>query len=193
MTTSTQEVILPLNPFKGARESIIDPDTGRSISHARLAKRIGVTKLSLIRLEQGTFNDPLPRVLDYFCNRGFNYLSLTDGYINYQHQMRVAHAYYFGLYLDAKPDEPVHPFAQLRGERNLTEVSKSLCLPQSTLSRFESDYRSQQSVPKVLINVLPVLGYPDEQISEFIQTYKDWRLRALGKNVVKFDDYVKEM
>lgn len=188
MTTLQEVPSSPINPFKEARECIIDSDTGRSISHAVLAKRIGVTKLSLIRLEQGTFNDPLPTVLNYFCNNGFNYLALTDGYINFQYQMRAANAYYFGLDLECDPSVELHPFAQLRmkalNQPNHMKVAKDLCLPQSSIHLFETKPRSQKSVPKTIINVLPVLGYSDQQISDFLACYKDWRARMLGKNVL---------
>jgi DNA-binding XRE family transcriptional regulator len=185
LTNPTQ----PINPFKAIRESIKDPTTGRHISHAALAKRIGCTKLSLIRLEQGTFNDPLPTVLDYFIKQGYNYLSLTDGYINFQHQTRLQNCYLFGTSLTIDVSSPDHPFKQLytRVHSNPTEVSKRLCIPQATLSKFERDPRGQQSVPKTLINVLPVIGYTDEQISQFLYDYKDWRNRYLGKNVVSIE------
>lgn len=186
MTTDQQEVIAPTNPFKEARESIIDSNTGRSISHAVLAKRMGVTKLSLIRLEQGTFNDPLPTVLNYYTSHGFNYLYLTDGYITYQYQMRMRNFLYFGPDLECDPLSALHPLAQLRGTRNHMHVAKSLCLPQSTIARFEKDVRAQQTVPKTIINVLPVIGYTDEQIHSFLTCYKQWRSRVLGKNVIKF-------
>jgi DNA-binding XRE family transcriptional regulator len=187
---------VPVNPFKEARESIIDGDTGRNISHATLAKRIGCTKLSLIRLEQGTFNDPLPTVLNYFIDRGFNYLYLTDGYINFQHAMRMKNYHYFGPNLECDASSDAHPFAQLRSRvildngvvgANSMQVSKALCLPQSTLVRFEGDVRSQQTVPKAIINVMPTIGYSDAQITSFVECFKDWRGRFLGKNVISIE------
>ncbi len=179
----------PVNPFKEARESIIDPATGRSISHANLAKQIGCTKLSLIRLEQGTFNDPLPVVLNYFVNLGFNYLALTDGYIDYQHAMRRRSAFYFGDNLEFDTFSEEHPFSQLRNRegavsRNQNQVSKELCIPQATINTFERDPRTQQSVPKIIVDVLHQLGYSDDQISSFLKGYKLWRQIVLGKNVV---------
>lgn len=187
MTVQTTQ---PPNPFKEARESIIDPVTKRSISHHQLARKMGVTKLSLIRLEQGMFTEPLPTVLKYLINHGFNELALTDGYYNFQHHMRVANAYYFGPHLEFDITSVIHPMGQLRHNRgvNPTECAKALCLPQSTLVYFETKYRRQQSVPKCVINVLPVLGYSDDQISSFLKDYKDWRNRALGKNVVDFGE-----
>lgn len=181
---------LPINPFKEARESILDSYTGRSISHHELGKKIGVTKLSLIRLEQGTFVDPLPNVLEYLVGQGFNELALTDGYYGFQYQMRLRNVLYFGPYLEFDLSSETHPFEQLRNcsyngaGANPTQCAKDLCLPQATISHFETKYRQQKSVPKSIINVMPIIGYTDEQITSWINAYDDWRKRRTGRNVI---------
>lgn len=187
---------LPINPFKEARESILDSYTGRSISHHELAKKIGVTKLSLIRLEQGTFVDPLPNVLQWLVDQGFNELALTDGYYGFQYRMRLHHLLYFGTDLEFELSSETHPFEQLRNGViigagpsarigvNPTQCAKDLCLPQATISHFETKYRQQKSVPKSIINVMPIIGYTDEQITSWINSYEDWRKRRTGRNVI---------
>ena len=175
---------LATNPFKEARLSIIDPDTNRSISHAVLAKRMGVSKTALIHMEHGFFPEPLPKVLAFLANRGFSELSLTDGYYNFQYQTRISHPRYFGDHLEVDVYSVVHPLDQLHarspGYVSLTQMCKDLCLPQSDIAKFIKNTK-QQSIPKIFLATLMQIGYPEHEINLISSQYLSWRLSRKGQ------------
>jgi transcriptional regulator with XRE-family HTH domain len=169
----------PTNPFKRLRGNL---------TLEALANRIGVSKQALIRLEQGTFNEPLPNVLSFWVTeRGYSELSLTDEYTEYQRLVRARHWHYFGPILHAEFNVETHPFRQLRHnvKVNPSEVAKALCIPQGTLNHFEKKWRTQQTVPKLLVDVLQIIGYPYEDVLLFCSTYKIWRQNNLNGTVVE--------
>lgn len=159
----------PLNIIAAIRHSL-------NLSHTEWAKRIGISKHALIRLEQGTYSEILPVVMEWLLNNTtYTELLLTDSYADFQTKTRALHRLYFGA--DLKVDSTdEHPLRQLRGSRNLAELAKDLCLPYSTLAYFERNYKQQKSVPKNLVNVLREIGYSHQQIVEFRLAYDEFRV-----------------
>lgn len=158
----------PVNVFKELREA-------QSLSHQSLAMKCYVSKLALIRLEQGCFSDPLPSVIDYYVGRGESELRLRDAYIEFQQETRRRHYLLFGSDLTFDLSLPLHPLRQLRRGINPTDLSKRLCLPQATIEHFEKKWKTQQSVPKQLASALSELGYRQHDIEGFKRNYKAWR------------------
>lgn len=158
----------PTNIFKELREA-------QHLSHQALANKCYVSKLALIRLEQGCFSDPLPSVIDYYVNRGESELRLRDAYIEFQQATRRRYYLLFGESLDFDLSLPQHPLRQLRKGINPTDLSKRLCLPQATIEHFEKKWKTQQSVPKQLCAALSELGYRQHDIEGFKRNYKAWR------------------
>lgn len=163
------------NPFSDLRAQ-----TG--LSHVDLGKRMGVSKQALIRLEQGTFDLPLPNVLQYWVDQGYSELALVDQYEDFQAFTRQSNRQLFGPTLLVNISYQQHPFEQLRlgistpvGALNKTQVAKRLCLPQSTLQRWETDWRRQKSIPRNLQIVLMQTGYTKDQVKYFSHAYKTWR------------------
>jgi len=164
---------LPINPFKTLRGDL---------SHQKLSNQISVDKLALIRLEQGIYPDPLPSVLSYWVSRGENELHLTDGYYEFQALTRKHYFKLFGDSLHINIELPVHPLAQLRrsGDGRYTDlsqmqVSKFLCVAQSTIHYFETKWRVQKSVPKPLALALQNAGYGSLEVNYFCDQYLEWR------------------
>jgi plasmid maintenance system antidote protein VapI len=114
-------------------------------------------------------------------------LVLVEQYEEYQRLMRERHRLYFGLDLEVEAGKDEHPFRQLRSRIDVTptEVAKSLCIPQATIVHFEKHVKQQQSVPKCILNVLHEIGYKHEQIINFQNEYKLFRMQSLGTNVRK--------
>ena len=161
----------PINPFTELRNSL-------NLSHARLAEICFVSKQALIRLEQGTFSDPLPSVVDYYVhNHDQSELHLRDAYIAFQEATRKRYANLFGDNLSVDVTAPDHPLRQLRYRKKLnpTELAKMLCIPQATLDHFEKKWKTQQSVPKQLCAALFQLNYPSSAVEEFKKSYAAWR------------------
>lgn len=166
---------LPINPFTELRQDL-------DLSHQRLAEHIHVSKISLIRLEQGIYPDPLPSVLHYFVSQGHSELALTDSYYDFQALTRKHYFKLFGDDLSIDPENPTHPLAQLRRagdgsyrDLSVMQVSKYICVAQSTLQYFESRWRVQKSVPKSFAIALQANGYTSSEINTFCDAYLLWR------------------
>lgn len=200
----------PVNVFKELR-------TQHGWTHNELCQKIYISKQALIRLEQGTYTNPLPSVLtwwaehtcrasncpsnqsDLFPGQPLGELFIRDAYSDFQQNQRSRYDHVFGTSLvfnDAEyariHEQRYHPFRVLR-ERcyfSLTEVARSLCLPQATLEHFEKKYRTQQSVPKELRNALRDIGYPTDDRNYFADQYMQFRsgakrFRVNGFNVTE--------
>lgn len=165
----------PENIFKALR-------LNADLSLDALSGRCFVSKQALIRLEQGCFSDPLPSVVDYYTRQGHSELQLRDAYLQFQELMRKRHHLLFGPSLEVNIDGE-HPLRQLRDniDYNPTELAKAICMPQSTILHFERKWRTQQSVPKQLLNALSQCGYQVKQLNEFANTYEVWRQLNLSK------------
>lgn len=182
MTTTPPVPLNAVNPFKELRETHND-----TLEH--FAKRIGISKQALIRLEQGTYVAPLPAALQ-FCASAFTVTEydLLNQYEAFQTANRLQHHRWFGdliekfEYVESKhPEVSYHPMRLLRGTINPTQVAKGLCIPQATLTYFERNVVQQKSVPKVILNVLFEIGYTDAEITYFIKKYDEYRQQLVTK------------
>ncbi len=164
------------NPFKGLREEL-----GYTLEV--MAAKTSLSKQALIRCEQGTYAQPLPALLDYYVNNfGADRYEFSREYEDFQKRTRASNFKLFGDELPSLVDYEVysgnqiqHPFRQLRGSINPTEVAKALCIPQATITYFEQKPRRQKSVPKVINNVLEEIGYSRTQVQAFNDAYVLYR------------------
>lgn len=160
----------PQNPFKELRES-------HDLTVELMAKKMGISKQALIRLEQGCYVEPLPTALNY-CASAFpvTEYQLTVDYEAYQKLKRQsAHRYFGPIVTKLSGAHVIHPMRVLRGTINPTQVAKDLCIPPSTLTYFERNVIQQKSVPKVILNVLHEIGYKDHEIETLIMAYDCFR------------------
>jgi len=163
------------NPFKQLRES-------HNFTLELMAAKVGITKQALIRLEQGTFVEPLPTALQYYSSAfPVTEYELINQYEAYQTSQRTKAHRYFGDFKDFHSE--IHPMRLLRGTKNPTQVAKDLCIPQATLTYFERNVVQQKSVPKVILNVLNQIGYTDAEIGYFMEAYEVYRQRTVAKRV----------
>ncbi len=170
----------PINPFRALRL-----ENDESLAH--LALKIPISKQALIRLEQGTYSDPLPSVLNYYSkNYHLSEHELSIRYANFQKVQRSNHERYFQdvrsllaveVTVDNLPQS--HPFRLLRGTRSCTEVAKHLCIPQATLTYFERNVVQQKSVPKVLTSVMREIGHYSSEVQALIEAYDNYRMAML--------------
>lgn len=160
----------PLNPFTKIR--LAGDHTVQSFADA-----CGVSKQALIRLEQGTYNNPLPAVLTYVTdNLDYMYLSVQDDYEAFQWDQRSRYRRLLGDFPVVFPRD-IHPLRYLREvqQLNVTELSKALCFPQSTLAHWEKHPRLQQTVPKQLLVILRGIGYSVDELSFLMAAYDAYR------------------
>jgi hypothetical protein len=198
----------PINPFKQLR-------LDHGFTHSELCSQVYISKQAIIRLEQGTYTNPLPTVLtwwgEHHCasskcpsnqsdikpGQPIGELYLRDAYAEFQQNQRARYFRIFGVSLVFNDnelrrihDERYHPFRILRERANfsLTEVARSLCLPQATLEHFEKKFRTQQCVPKALRSVLREIGYATNELNEFEDEYMQFRNGGLRFRVVSMND-----
>lgn len=160
----------PINPFKDIRQRA-------NLSQYELARRAGVTKHAVLRLEQGMFNDPLPTLVAYFTNT-FNVsrTSLVRQYEAFQIETRENNARLLGDLLQTVP-QGVHPLTYLREKAgfNPTSLAKALCLSQSTIGYFEKRPISQHTVPEQLIKALHDADYSSDETDWLESAYRVYR------------------
>lgn len=166
----------PVNPFKAARNDL-------DLTMAELAKRTGVTKQSIVRLEQGTFAAPLDKVAQFFTDQGYSYLSLRDAYIDYQTQQRARHHRMFGNFVVklSQCSTSEHPFRHIREPFTPTYVAKALCISQASIEHFENRVARQTIVPQALQDVLNEIGYARSEVGVLNSCYHDYRLVRLSR------------
>jgi DNA-binding XRE family transcriptional regulator len=177
----------PENPFRALRLLC-------NLTLDDLAGVAYVSRQALIRLEQGTYWEPLPTVIDYWTkyyqsypglrDRTVTMASLQDSYLYYQEQQRKRHHHYFGPELAIDCTTYKHPLRQLKEfeDYTTTQVSKALCLPQATLQHWEKKWATQQTVPSHFQTVLGEVGYSHRAVGEFCANYREWRLLRLVRS-----------
>lgn len=177
------DTVVPTNPFSAIRAK-------HDFTVQGFADLCQVSKQAIIRLEQGTFNEPLPSVVDYCTNvLGVNWSDLVGDYETFQHLQRARYPRLFGaIPYDWVAD--VHPMRWLRGNAPVTpltptEVAKALCFSQATLVHWERHPKLQQSVPKQFCEILNEIGYSAEEVRRVQSAYKGYRIYI--SNVHKFE------
>lgn len=161
----------PVNPFKDIRNKA-------NLSQYELARRAGVTKHAVLRLEQGMYTDPLPTLLTFFTGT-FNVsrTSLIRQYEEFQVQTRQNNARLLGDFTSLTPPVGTHPLTYLRERAgfNPTSLAKALCLSQSTIGYFEKRPVNQHTVPEQLIIALHDADYSSDETDWLEHAYKVYR------------------
>lgn len=177
---------IPINPFTTLRA-----DRGMNINQLAIPTR--VNNKALTRLERGMYVNPLPRVVEYWVNRGV----VTEGalladYEDFRYLTRRRNEFFLGPSLHFRHDDPLHPLRQLRLCRpslvdqihlpvGLFDFCAALCVPLDSVQGFEKKWQTVQSVPKELKLALNQCGYTSAQISAFEASYKSWRSQHNSK------------
>jgi len=167
----------PVNPFRALR-------LREGFTVQAFADKCGVSKQALIRLEQGTYNEPLPSVLDYVVDQYcLSHLGLCSDYAEYQDKQRQRYTRLFGDFPSVWSTS-THPLRQLRMAVGLnpTEVSKALCFPQATLVHWEQHTKLQQSVPTRFVEILRQVGYTKPEVLSLVSAYNDYRRGLLDND-----------
>lgn len=178
------------NPFRSIRIQA-------QLTQALLAKKAGVSKHAVLRLEQGMFPDPLPKLLNYYVDT-FNVsrLSLIKEYSQFQIRQRERAGKLLGedlqsaLFLWANSAAyGMHPLTYLRLScrpvLNPTELAKRLCISQTVVTYFEKNPVSQKTVPVQLLQALQQAGYEDQDIYALEQAYATFRVTTINHQAVR--------
>lgn len=188
----------PVNPLKRLR-------VNAGLSLEGLGSLVGLSKQTLIRAEQGLFDEVPMKLLDYWQDQDVNLLSLTNSYEYFQLTVRSRHHRIFGnrfnlgFHLPDHQDERngterterngstlsfLHPMQQLfqswvaGAPMNTTECAKLLCISQPLLSHWIRNPR-QAKVPGPLVSALIQNGYSKAEVRKLISAYAAYR-KELG-------------
>jgi DNA-binding XRE family transcriptional regulator len=171
------------NPFRKFRTEL-------GISQTEFAKRAGVSKHAILRLEQGMYDKPLPSVVEYVTSQSdlTNYSLLKD-YEYFQQATRQDNELIFGAMALRLMNCPVgtHPLTYLRDLQGLnqTELAKRLCISQTVINNFESKPATQHTVPLQLLHALRDNGYKHSALVALEEWYEAYRNRLVKNNAVK--------
>jgi transcriptional regulator with XRE-family HTH domain len=162
------------NPFRELR-------TRQGISQYELARRAGISKHAILRLEQGCYAEPLPSVLEYFLKYfDIPQYKLLEQYREFQYNIRFSNALLLGDSLTERLLScPVglHPLTYLREGVGLnpTQLAKALCISQSTIVYFEKSSIHQKTVPNQLMGALHDAEYTMEDTDSLVLRYHEYR------------------
>lgn len=178
------------NPFRNIR-------INAQLTQALLAKRAGVSKHAVLRLEQGMFPDPLPKLLNYYVDT-FNVsrTSLLREYAKFQIRQRERAGLLLGdiehklfEWANGVDDGQTHPLVYLRLScrpvLNPTELAKRLCISQTVVTYFEKNAISQKTVPYQLLLALSQAGYGDDDLLALESAYATYRVMVIDSRQVK--------
>ncbi len=165
----------PINPFRVLR-------MGKALTLTNLAVLCNLSKQTLIRAEQGLFDEPPVKLMEYWLKHGENELDLRDRYHDFQLSVRSRHARLFGNSLGKVGHESgdLHPLEWLLTQwvagqpMNLMECAKLLCVSQPLLNNWIKNPR-QLTVPKPLQSALLQNGYSRREIKVFVGAYDTYR------------------
>lgn len=163
----------PSNPLRKARIS-------RNETLQSLADKCGLSKQTLIRSEQGLFEEPPVKLVTYLVSDGANELQLRDDYEGFVLGVRSRHKRMFGEFNKTVREAGQHPLTWLLsnwivGEpMNVTEMAKLLCLSQAQLSHWLNNPK-QVKVPSPLLTALFQSGYAKFELESLVTEYAKYR------------------
>lgn len=165
--------------------------------------KTGLSKSYIIKQEQGTYEEPSELLLNFYLSilgpYKFWRVEARKKYRAFQSAVRIAN---YGVlkepfplkkYLSTLNDKKTvqHPLEfwrevshHAKGQHpNLNLISKSLCIQQALLYKFEHQAHLVNSVPEPLIHALLEAGYSSETISGFDLAFHEYK-RYLRNQVV---------
>jgi DNA-binding XRE family transcriptional regulator len=171
------------NPFRRFRTEL-------GLSQKDFAKKCGVSKHAVLRLEQGMYDRPLPAVMQYIVeNSDLSYYALVADYEDFQKAVSSESELIFGpmaLNLMNCP-RGTHPLTFLRNKYgyNQTSLAKALCISQTVVNNFEAKYVTQHTVPRQLLDALRDNGYKHSALVALEEWYEAYRNHKVRSNPVK--------
>lgn len=164
----------PLNHLKQLR-------TRDNLSLQDLSEKCGLSKQTLIRAEQGLFDEVPEKLMRYWLDQGENELVLMDGYLDFQLTVRGRIKRIFGDGINEALPVNQHPLVTLTndywiagGPMNIMECAKLLCVSQPLLNHWIKNPK-QKVVPQPLLTALFQNGYAKFELSVLITNYSRYR------------------
>lgn len=154
------------------------------------AVEIGVSPSTIIRIEQGLYNDIPPRVFRYLSDRTLSPSSVSYGYHRWQNSRRVqsVNGENFRLFnqrlenliRDAPEINPALLWRyDILGYDSRLAFCRALCVHPATVKRFEDGIAER--MPSVIIDVLTLSDFEIDWgfVDGF---YREWRIKQRERN-----------
>lgn len=163
---------IPVNPLKQLRLS-------KNWSLDQVADSAELSRLLIIRSEQGCYKNIPPKLLDFYQDVvDFDLVELNLSYVNFQVLTRQSN---YGLlpvgFLRIWPEK--NPFTALRkvGKVSMAQVYKGFCVHPTILHKLENQPNLCATIPSDLLKALTTAGYPVSWLAHYVNWYglhKQW-------------------
>lgn len=171
-----------MNPLKQERVS-------RNLTIDQVASQSGISRIAVIRNEQGCYVDPSPTLCNFYGYDGTFLTTLLQAYRNFQqHQRTLNFGQLSETYLKTatlvESFPTSNPITQWREVSNLSKakVSTLFCIHPDILPRLElRSHLVPHEFPKQFMQALIESGYEEIQLVVLQSKYQVWRKQASSK------------
>lgn len=170
------------NPMKDARLAL-------GLTQAQLADRAGITRLAVIRAEQGVFTR-LPQSIIHILADFDNEISINYREFQRQHREfsygRLSPTFdfqtldYSSSQVELSPvGNPLAKWAETSNFSSRMSLCIAFCLHPAVVTKFENtiDY---QNIPELITDAFLESGYSIDMMAEFQRSYRLYRLYGLS-------------
>lgn len=165
------------NPLKDLRQEC-------NFTLEEVADRASVSKLFLIRAEQGCFSSCPERLVEFYGRYvDLDYLETASKYLEFQSVTRVGN---YGRLIEPWefpkeiPDHPFIHWRQCSGLKAQISISKLFCIHPAVVFKFENKPRTINSVPQQLQDALLESGYERVTINLLSTAYAEFKDRLIN-------------
>lgn len=151
----------------------------------RFAVRVGISRMALLRFEQGCIPDPSPKFIPFLPD-GLPWEAFVEDYHAYQVSKRQ-HNYgvldtEYEFTSESFPLHPLQSWINASKSTNLTQVCVALCLHLPVMHKFLMGPNHPALPPEMFLTALADAGYDAKLITDFMLTYSEWKGRKHGKH-----------
>lgn len=174
---SSNDPAIPSYPFENPlkRERLL-----RSLTLEALALKTGVSRMTIIRTEQGLYNVPSDRLLTFLSpDSAVRRTGLQAEYQVWRKGRREAS---YGVLPDAGGFNAIeaHPFVAWRESAalNQNQVAKAFCIHRATLYKFESQPHLLNDVPEDILEALIQSGYSTVTLQALRSAFSSYKTQV---------------
>lgn len=153
-----------------------------NISISQLAKDFGVTESTIIRTEQGLYNEIPPNVLRHLAAHSLSPNTVRRQYARYQTCQRLksgarynrrTYSFYRSMVAQNPEENPLVLFREkFLGYKSRLAFCKDFCLHPSTVKRVEDGL--SQTLPQSILDALGEAGFDGWLLEKLLENYLVW-------------------
>lgn len=149
---------------------------------ASFAHKVGMSRMALLRFEQGCIPDPSPKFMPFLPD-GLPWEAFVEDYHAYQVSKRQSNYgildpnYEFSASNSSNALHPLQLWINESKSTNLTQVCVALCLHLPVMHRFVAGPNHPAIPPEIFLDALHDAGYEPRTVTDFMLSYAEWRAR----------------